>query len=89
MPRGKKLSGRTKKQISHLPKHAQRVYEKTHERTLEHYRSPEKRKGRSKCVEAAAEHKVAWTAAGLEERARLERERRARDKIGRVVSAPA
>ena len=88
MPRGRKLSGRTKKQISHLPKHAQRVYEKTHERTLEHYRSPKKRKGRSKSAEEAA-HKVAWTAAGLEERARLERERRARDKIGRVVSAPA
>ena len=51
MLRGKKLSGRTKKQISHLPKHAQQVYQKTHERALKHYRSPEKRKGRSKGAE--------------------------------------
>jgi cation transport regulator ChaB len=48
MPREKKLSGRTKKQISHLPKHAKRVYQKTHERALKHYRSPEKREGRRK-----------------------------------------
>jgi cation transport regulator ChaB len=54
MPRGKKLSGRTKKQIIPLPKHAQGVYQKTHERALKHYHSPEKRKGRSKCAEEAA-----------------------------------
>jgi cation transport regulator ChaB len=62
MPRGMKLSARTKKQISHLPKHSQRVYQKTHERALKHYRSPERRKGRSKSAEEAA-HKVAWAAA--------------------------
>lgn len=62
MPREKKVSRRTKKQISYLPKHSQRVYQKTHERALKHYRSPEKRKGRSKSAEEAA-HKVAWAAA--------------------------
>jgi cation transport regulator ChaB len=61
MPREKKVSRRTKKQISYLPKHSQRVYQKTHERALKHYRSPEKRKGRSKSAEKAA-HKVAWAA---------------------------
>jgi cation transport regulator ChaB len=59
MPRGKKLSGRTKNQISYLPRHTQGVYQKTHKRVLEHYRGPEKRKGRSKSAEEAAAHKVA------------------------------
>jgi cation transport regulator ChaB len=47
---------------SYLPKHAQEVYQKTHERALKHYPSPEKRKGRSKSAEEAA-YRVAWAAA--------------------------
>jgi hypothetical protein len=50
MPRGRKLSTRTRKQISHLPKHAQRVYEKTHERALQHYRSLKKEKDEAKAL---------------------------------------
>ncbi len=44
MPRGKKLSSRTRKQISDLPKHSQKVYQKVHQRALQHYLVPKRGK---------------------------------------------
>jgi hypothetical protein len=44
MPRGKKLSSRTRKQISDLPKHSQKVYQKAHQRALQHYLVPKRGK---------------------------------------------
>jgi hypothetical protein len=44
MPRGKKLSSWTRKQISDLPKHSQKVYQKVHQRALQHYLVPKRGK---------------------------------------------
>jgi cation transport regulator len=43
--RNTRLSARTRKQIDSLPVHAQHIFKKTDDSTVEQYQDPEKRRG--------------------------------------------
>ncbi len=47
-----------------LPKHAQEIYRKAHNKALEEYKDPKKRRGYASLEEVA--HKVAWAAVKAE-----------------------
>jgi cation transport regulator len=61
MPDDDKLSERTKKQIDHLPKHAQEIFKRAHDSALKEYQDPSKRRNSNESPEEVA-HRVAWDA---------------------------
>ncbi len=59
MPKEKSPEG-TPEAVKGLPKHAQEIYQKAHDNSLEQYKDPAKRRGKASLEETA--HKVAWAA---------------------------
>ncbi len=60
MPREKSLKDIPKGPENVLPKHAKEIYMEAHNKALEEYKDPKKRRGNESLEEAA--HKVAWAA---------------------------
>ncbi|MEW6115302.1 MAG: ChaB family protein [Nitrospirota bacterium] len=60
MPREGSVKNLPKGPKSKLPGHAKEIYQKAHDKALEEYKSPKKRRGKES--QEATAHKVAWAA---------------------------
>jgi cation transport regulator len=60
MPREKSTEDLPKGVEEALPDHAKEIYKEAHNKALEEYRDPKKRRGKESLEEVA--HKVAWAA---------------------------
>ena len=56
------LSESTKKRIDELPPHAQEIFKEAHNRAIDQYKDPDKRRGGKKESAEEVAHKVGWSA---------------------------